>query len=253
MPPLSSALLVTLQVLLVQMHSFSANNYCDYKAWGEENYVQAVSEQGLSNAVIVFYILAPLLALGCTWPFSSHWFLLLLVYIVLYAIFHLPGTRTIFKEHYMPAIFINSICLGTIIFLYPYLAINNTPTLTATTFSIIFFFYLAFYEVLHQIEHLGKDKIYSLPQATSIRVSGAVGKTFLICAMAVAAAALITDPAQHFVFTGTLIFSSARLYRMRKLAPEQASYKKLRDRPDKFYSLQEGIYYVIVLLARRIA
>jgi 4-hydroxybenzoate polyprenyltransferase len=246
-PRFPQASLAILQILLVQMHSFSSNNYFDATQWGELNYINDLLQQGVNRTVLLFLTLMPLFVLILTIPFSNRWFVLLAAYLVLFALYHLPAARKIFKEHYLPSIVINSLCLGTILYLYPYLFLARGITMHAIAFSIIFFLYLAFHEIVHQIAHLGQDKIYSLPQAIGIQGAATASVCFLWAAALVAAYMLAINPAQHFVFAATIIFCLFRVYRLRRLSPTQDVFKKIRNRKDKFYSLQEGVCYIILL------
>lgn len=247
-PNIFLLILAIFQILLVQMHSFSFNNYLDCKVWNEENYICVLLKRGLNEKITFFLMLLPLLLLVSTVPFSDVNFLILILYIVLFALYQLPKTRIIFKNNYLPSIIINSLCLGTILYIYPYLFLAKHITLTAIIFSIIFFFYLGFHEIVHQIAHLGKDKIYSLPKAIGINGSIKIGMLFLIIAMVAAVYALIINPFKYFFFSGTILFSSLRLYKLSKLEDKQEIFVSLRNRKDKFYTVQEGMYYIIFLI-----
>lgn len=251
-PQVSKTILALLQILLIQMHSFSMNNYLDGKIWKEKNYTYELISKGMNENFLFFLMVLPLLLLFLTIPFSNRYFFILLAYIILFALYQLPIMRGLFKSHYLPSIIINSLCLGTILYIYPYLFLAKQLTLTATAFSIVFFFYLAFHEVVHQIAHLGRDEVHSLPKVIGIEGSVRVGMLFLVIAMGPALFAIVIDPIKYFFFTGTILFSGFRIYKLKKIKPIQENFIKLRSRKDKFYSFQEGLYYIIFLTLNHI-
>jgi len=243
-----NAFLAMIQILLIQMHSFSTNNYFDYKVWKEDNYIGKLLTSNFNQKILPVLCLAPLLFLAITIPFSDKYFFLLILYIFLFSLYQIPPFRNIFKNHYLSSIIINSICLGTILYLYPYLYLNKELHLVGFLFSLIFFFYLAFHEVIHQIAHLGQDKIYSLPQAIGIKKAVKVAISFLIISILVAFYGFVISPLRNFFFSGTIGFSLFRIYKLSKIPLTKESFLKIKNSWDKFYSLQEGIYYLIVIL-----
>ncbi len=252
LPGIFPASLAIFQILLVQMQSFSANNYFDSFIWGEDNYISELVREGVSKKRIVFLLFLPVLILMLTLPFSDKSFMILILYMFLFSLYQLPGVRKVFKEHYLPSIIINSICLGTILYLYPFIFLSGGITFTALIFSLIFFFYMSFHEVVHQIAHMGDDRIYSLPQAAGIPGASRIGVGFLVLAASAAAWALIRDPSRYFFFTVTVIFSLVRILKLFRIKPERESFSKIRNSADKFYSFQEGACYAALLVLRHI-
>lgn len=251
LPKPASAVVVLLQLLLIQMHSFSMNDYFDFKVWGEENYIGVLLRDGMNEKTAVILTILPLLMIGLTAFFNSSYLWLLAVYAALFFFYQAPFARL--KDNYLLSILVNSLCLGLILYVFPFLSLAKGFTLTAGVFSVIFFFYLAFHEVIHQIAHFGRDKIYSLPRAIGIKKSVRVAEAFLIIPLFAALIAVAINPFRYFFFTGTIIFSSLRAYVLQKTEPIQENFIKLRERNDKFYSFQEGLYYLFFLSLGHIA
>ncbi|MFH1507387.1 MAG: UbiA family prenyltransferase [Candidatus Omnitrophota bacterium] len=247
-PSIWLAALSLFQILLIQMSSFSMNNYFDYKAWKEDNYIGFLLNQGFGESLIIVLTLLPLAVLAFTIPFSNAFFVILVLYTVLFFIYQSPLGRL--KNHYFSSIVINSLCLGSILYIYPYLFLSGKISMIAGVFSIIFFLYLGFHEVIHQIAHFGKDRLYSLPKVIGIRKTIMVAELFLLAAILTAIFALYVDPRKYFCFSGTIVFSLLRLYKLRKLPQIKTSFEALRNRKDKFYSFQEGVYYLLFLIWR---
>jgi hypothetical protein len=237
--------LTLLQLLLIQMNSFSMNNYFDYKIWKEGNYIGRLLKSGFNEKLLVFLTFMPLLILCFTIPFSNGYMWILFAYIILFILYHAPNFRL--KNSWILSIIINSICSGLILYIYPYMFLSNGLNLTGIVFSTIFFFYMAFHEVIHQIAHLKKDKIYSLPQSIGIKNTINVARIFLFIPMILALIPLIVDPIRYFFFSGTLIFCSIRLYKLSHVKPRVQEFQKIRGSFDKFYSFQEAIYYLVFL------
>ena len=245
MPSLFYAFLALVQILLIQMHSFSMNHYFDYKVWKEKNYIGKLIENGFQERKILFLTLLPLLILVLTLPFSNKYVLLLFLYVILFFLYQSPQFRL--KKHYLWSIILNSVCLGWILYAYPYLFLTGSFDLVFFTFSVIFLFYMAFQEIVHQIAHINKDKIYSLPQATNIKTARNVAAFFLLIPAISAVYTLMVNPFTYLFFTGTILFSILRIYKLSKTKLKIEEFKKIRNRWDKFYSFQEAIYYMIFL------
>ncbi|MBM3712285.1 MAG: hypothetical protein FJW56_02425, partial [Actinobacteria bacterium] len=177
MPNMFYVGLILFQLLLIQMNSFSMNNYFDYKAWKEKNYIGKLLKSGFNECLLIFLTLVPLVVMIFTIPFSNSYIWILLAYIILFFLYQAQPFRL--KNNWFASIILNSLCLGLILYIYPYLFLADGLTLTAIIFSIIFFFYLSFHEVVHQIAHIGRDKIHSLPDAIGIRKSVNVAEMFL--------------------------------------------------------------------------
>lgn len=246
-PSASLAGLSILHILLVQMHSFSMNHYFDWKVWDEDNYVAKLIEEGFSEKKVLFLTILPLILLSLTiLLFPSKYIWLLVLYIILFFLYQAPGLRL--KNHYLSSIILNALCLGWVLYAYPYLFLTGSLDLIFITFSVIFFFYMSFHEVIHQVAHLERDDIYSLPEASSIETTRIVAAAFLLIPIIFAIYTLFVDWSKYFFFTGTILFSTLRLYKLFTVDLKIGEFQNLRNRWDKLYSAHEAIYYVFFIL-----
>ena len=137
-PPILKSALAILQILLAQMYSFSMNNYYDTKVWGEENYAKELMNKGFSDKAVWRLCALPLILMLLTIPFSNASYFLLILYQILFHLYQAPGFR--YKDNYILSLIINSVCLGTILFLYPFWFLESRVTPIAVILSVIFFF-----------------------------------------------------------------------------------------------------------------
>jgi 4-hydroxybenzoate polyprenyltransferase len=240
--------LALLNVLLIQMHSFSMNDYFDFKTWNEDNYIKILISKGAKSFFCLFLNLLPILILIFIVLEYNAYYFLLIVYLILFYLYQAYPFRL--KNNYLLSIIINAVCLGSLLYLYPYLFCGGKINLLALTFTFVFFFYLAFHEVIHQIAHLNRDKINSLPSCFGIRNAIIIAKVFLLLAILAAMIALVVDLSANLIFVITVVFSSFRLYKIYKTEPVQESFINLRNRLDKFYSFQEGCLYILYFLCK---
>jgi hypothetical protein len=239
------SLLALVNILLIQMHSFSANDLFDFKAFGEENYIMKLKKTGVSLKLCLFLTLLPLIFLIVTVSIYKAYSYILFLYIFLFYLYQAPPFRL--KNNYLLSIVINAVCLGASLFLYPYLLLANKLNPLGLFFTILFFCYLAFHELIHQIAHLGRDKICSLPSKIGIDRTVGIAICFLVIAILTGAWGLIFVPAGKIIFIIPIIFSAIRLYKLSKIPAIQENFIKLRDRWDKFYTVQEGLLYITFL------
>jgi len=239
------SLLALVNILLIQMHSFSANDLFDSKAFGEKNYITELKKTGVSVKLCLFLTLLPLIFLIATVLIYKAYSYILILYIFLFYLYQTPPFRL--KNNYLFSIAINAACLGAILFLYPYLLLANKLNPLGVFFTILFFFYLAFHELIHQIAHLGRDKICSLPSKIGIDKTVDIARCFLVIAISTGIWGLIFVPAGKIIFIVPVVFSAMRLYKLSKIPAVQENFIKLRNRWDKFYTLQEGLTYLILL------
>lgn len=231
---------------LIQLHSWPMNNYFDYLVWGEENYIGELIEGGWKKPVILSLCFMPFVFLGpIIWIYPEFSWIPLL-YIVIFTLYQAPGFRL--KDDYILSIIMNSLGLGWVLFAYPYLFLTHSIDLIFITLSIIFFFYMAFHEVVHQIAHQDKDDIYSLVDAVGISGSVFIANVFLVIPIIFATVTLLVDPVRYLFITGVLIFSTYRIYRLSGMDYNKKNFQKIRNRWDKFYSFQEAAYIIIILV-----
>jgi len=239
------SLLALSNILLIQMHSFSANDLFDLEAFGEENYIMGLKKTGVSLKLCLFLTLLPLIFLIITVSIYKAYSYLLFLYIFLFYLYQAPPFRL--KNNYLFSIVINAVCLGSILFLYPYLLLTNKLNPLGGFFTILFFCYLAFHELIHQIAHLGRDKIRSLPSKIGISGTVDIARCFLVIVILAGIWYLIFVPAKKLIFITPAVFSAIRLYKLSRIPAVQENFIRLRDRWDKFYTFQEGLLYIILL------
>ena len=249
-PPLFYSAVTIFQILLVQMFSFSTNNIFDYEAWDEENHSGTLMEHGWAKKTVLVYSSIPLFFLFFTFFVTGAVSWLLILYLVLFHLYQAPGIRL--KNHYISSIIINAVCLGSLLYIYPFIAISREMNSLAWGFTLIFGIYLVFHEILHQVAHLGRDIIISLPQVKGIPRSYFWMKVTLAVNAAVALAFALYDIKHNNVFLITFIFSILRIFILNKEIPSQENALKLRLSRDKFYTLQECLIYAVILIVLKI-
>ena len=249
-PTIMQAIFVIFQLLLVQMYSFSTNNVYDGAAWDENNYTKTLRNNGVGVHEISFYSLLPLLIFIVTTLFSGWAIILLIIYLFLFHLYQAPSIRL--KNHYALSILINAICLGAILYIYPVCAIHGDFTVVTAGFSVLFFLYLVFHEILHQIAHYQIDKIFSLPQKIGIKRSFCWCKLTLIIIIILALMVVVIAPVDGIIFIIAIGFCLLRLFILQRNELTQTFANELRERKDKFFTAHEGIIYLGFLILKKL-
>lgn len=226
---------------LIQMHSFSMNDYFDFKLQDEKNHVGKLILKGKNEKLIIFLLILPLLFILPTLQYTKNIFsiFLLLTYIFTFFIYQSPFFRL--KRYYLPSIIINALCLGTILYIYPYLFFSTIINCKVIIFSLIFFTYVAFQEIIHQIAHLKKDLTISLPKIIGKKRSLSVCKNLLWLQIIIALQGTFTSTP---IFIGTIFFTLLRIKKLNEISLKKTNFEELRN---KLYGIHEGLYYLITL------
>ncbi len=229
-----------LQVFLVQLHSFSMNDYYDHLRWGEETYVGKLLSEGWDLWQLRFLMLAPLALALMFYPVSQEFTLLLVLYSLLFYLYQGPMRL---KRHWAFSIPLNAIPLGLIIYLHPYLVTAGSLGATGLFFSILFTFYLAFYEIAHQIEHQEEEReVFSLIDQIGVKNSLIVATLFLIVPV-VTGIFLAWSTGVWQLYLIPAFFFIIRVLQLHRIE----DYGRIRKSRHKFYAAHEGIYYLIIL------
>ena len=235
------------QLLLVQMNSFSMNDYFDYRVWDEDNYIhRLVENENWSHRKVLLFTVLPLIVLAATVPFSNVFFWILPAYTLLFYLYQGPGIRL--KNNFVWSIILNSVCLGTILYIYPYLALAGIPSPVFWVFAATFTFYMAFHELVHQIAHMEKDRIHSMPERTSISTTVKLAEVFMAVPLLSALILFLKSPSEYVYLLGVVIFSAVRIYRVSETPETVESFQDIRNRWDKFYSFQEAIFIISAVI-----
>ncbi len=245
-PGILESIIPLMHLLLIQMNSFSMNDFYDFKVWDEENYSKKLFEKGFGKKKILFLTVLPLIITALTITQLKPVLLLLPTYFLLFLLYQHPSTRL--KNNCYWSIFLNSVCLGTILFAYPYFYLTNTVTPVFIALTATFTLYLAFHEVVHQIAHMKKDRINSLPEKKGISYASTFGKVFLLISIIVNLIVFSLNPSQHAILIIPASFTVYRLLKLRGLQPKITNYQKIRSRWDKFYSFQEAGAFILFAL-----
>lgn len=238
------ALIPLIQLFLLQSYSFSMNNYEDFKFRKEKNYIARLLKAGYDKKTIIFLCFLPLVILMLTIIYFDGVFLLLLAYIVLFFLYDSPYARL--KKNWILSIIINSLCLALILYVYPYMFFSSTFTVLAITFSIIFFFYMAFHEMIHQLAHSRTEKI--LPKNLGMKGGVKVAQFILLIPIISSIIAILLDPSLNIIFVITIAFSIFRIYNLSKIKLDPKTFEKIKYSWHKFYSAHEGILYALFLV-----
>lgn len=239
------ALIALINIFLIQAYSFSANNYYDYQIFGELNYIAQLRARGISLKLCFAICLLPLVLLAGILAAYPSYAAILFLYLLLFYCYQTPPFRL--KNNYLLSILINAVCLGSILILYPHLFINQKLNALGAYFAVLYFCHLAFFELIHQIAHLGRDQIMSLPAKIGIGGTANAIKIFQLLIIFLALAGWFMLPAEKLIFITTLLFSLLRLRKLLCLPALQDNFLKLRERPDRFYALWEGLCYLAAL------
>ena len=150
------------------------------------------------------------------------------------------------KRNSLFSILASPICLALIPYLYAYLAFTNTFSVKAIVFLIVFFFYMAFHEIIHQIAHSKKERV--LPERLGIKGGIKVAQILLLIPIFFSIIAILLDPFSNSIFVITIIFSAFRIYKLFQVEPEPSVFEKLKYTWHKFYSVPEGVSYLIFFI-----
>lgn len=238
-PLLSAVLLV--QIALIQMYAFSLNDYYDYRYEGEDSQVGRFLERGVSHYRVLLIVAAPLVLMVALAPFSGVYTLLLVAAAVLPYLYQGPARL---KNNFVLSLLINSVGLGLLTYVYPYIVLRSQPGPLFWFFSLLFLLYMAFYEVAHQIED--GDRVSTVVDAFGFSRAMNLASTVLVTAGISGVAFAVWNPVNAPLYAGALVFNAARLWRMRGM--ERGETGRIRRSWHKFYSAHEGVFYVTVLV-----
>jgi len=237
--------LVILSALLALAHSFSLNDFFDFKLAKERNYISKISER-YGEKIIESLILLPFIfALIIGFYISSISFLILFCYFSLSFLYSCPPFRL--KRHYLLSILTCSICMGGLLFLFGFFSLTTKLTFEAFVFFIIFFFYFMFVELVHQIDHMRIDKksgIRSFPITFGVNKTLSLLKFTQLIPLLISIIALILNFRLHLIFTGSIFFCLLRIVKVETVCKKKLNIKQLR----KPYGFYEGLYYLLFLM-----
>lgn len=235
---------ILLQIALLQGYSFAINNYYDAKIRKEKNYIAYMLKIYLSHKVLFLCIL-PVIFLILTLSIFHGNLILLLLYTLIYDfLYEIPPFRL--KRSSFFSIISSATSLVLIPYLYAYLSFTNVFSIKAVIFLFILFFYMAFHEVIHQMAHLKKEKV--LPKTLGIKKGIKVAQLLLLIPILFSIIAIVLNPVQNYIFIITILFSVFRIYKFFNIELKPNTFEKIKYSWHKFYSVHEGILYVILLI-----
>jgi 4-hydroxybenzoate polyprenyltransferase len=241
-----NGLFLLIPIALTFAYSFVINDYFDHIIFKEKNYLKNIVKS-LGKKKTLFLSILPLAGIFVFFAFFSSFLptALLGTIIIFYTLYSVPPFQL--KRNYIFSLVINSLSIGVLPFLFVLSFYGIYPE-QALAFSILFFIYIFFHEIIHQISHFKNDKrngIKSLPAVYGLKSSILVAKTSLITSVLVGTFFILINPSSNFIFIITVLFSLYRLLRLSKLPLDYQRFSLLRNR---FYGIQEGITYLIVIL-----
>ncbi len=235
-----------LQVFLIQLHSFSMNDYYDHKMWGEDTYVGKLVEEGWSMRTLLFLMLAPLAVALLLFPVSKWATLTLVLYSGLFYLYQGPPRL---KNHWVFSLLLNGIPLGWVVYAHPFLVLHPQVTPIFIFFSVIFTSYIMFFEVAHQIEHQDEEEdVYSVLDAFGVEKSVLIGGALQMVPAIVGITLFVFGQLNFILVIPTLLFSLFRLYRLFDMMSELGELKSIRRSWHKFYTAFEGAFYAVILV-----
>jgi len=238
------ATVAVIQLFLVQMHSFSMNNYYDNKFWGEENYIREVLGN-FDKSLVYAGMFLPLAAALALFPFTGNVTVLLLVYAFLFYLYQGPARL---KDNWFTNITINAFCMGSLLFIYPFLAQSASVTPLFVFFSTLFFCYISFFEIVHQYDHYKEEEnltiIEGLGLESSVKIS-IILVTIIPLFIGLGALQSGLNPIILLVF---ILFGLFKFIRFIQILNEPEKLLFARESWHKFYSVFEGITYLIALI-----
>ncbi|MDY6761487.1 MAG: UbiA family prenyltransferase [Candidatus Nanohaloarchaea archaeon] len=239
-----SAAVALVQVFLVQLHSFSMNNYYDARYWKENNYIQELLEHGTPRWKIYFYGHIPLLLAALFLPVSGIFTLLLLGYAALFYVYQGPPRL---KMHWASSLVLNAIPLGLIIYLHPYLVTSGRLETTGIFFAVMFTFYMAFFEIAHQLQHDKIESSHSLVDVFGRETSVKIGMIALTIPALLGLLLYFVATLPASISAVAVGFTALRLYTLIDIGTDPDAVQTIRGSWHKFYSAFEGAIYVILL------
>jgi len=235
--------IILLQLAFLQAFSFAINDYFDSKIRKEKTYMSSLFKI-YSSYIVLFFCIVPLILLIITFFIFHGNLVFLLLYIIIYDIlYEVPPFRL--KKSSFFSLISSPISLVLLLYLYAYLSFTSTFSIRAIAFLIIFFFYMAFHEMIHQIAHSKREKV--LPKVLGMKGGIKIAQVLLSIPILVSIFAILLGPARNYIFVITLGFSILRIYKLCKIKLSPEEFEKIKISWHKFYSVHEGIIYVIFL------
>jgi hypothetical protein len=238
------AITILFQLAFLQAYSFAINDYFDAKIRKEENYIAHMLKIYPSFKVMFLCILPLIFLIFTLFVFHGN-LILLVLYIFLYDIlYELPPFRL--KKNFFFSILVSPISLVLLPFLYAYLSFANAFSMKAISFLIILFFYMAFHEIIHQMAHSRKEKV--LPKKIGIKGGIKIAQLSLLIPILSSIISIGLNPLVNYIFVITIVFSVFRIYKLLKIELKSNAFEKIKNSWHKFYSVHEGILYVVFLV-----
>lgn len=231
-----------LQVFLVQVHSFTMNDYYDALYWGEDNDIRAALDSGVRRRTVLLLGHLPLVGVLAGAVFTGPVTFLLAGYVVLFYVYQGPLR---WKRNWALSILLNATGLGLIIFLHPYVATAPVITPSGVYLALLFTAYMAAFEVLHQMEHQDADSIFSIVDRFGTEGGRILTAVFLAVPAIAGLVLIVLEPTSWPVAVAAPVLAPLRIYDLWTCADPGS----LRPRWHKLYTLPEGVYYVVVLAA----
>jgi len=234
------------QLALAFAYSFAINDFFDHFISKERNYLGNVLKQ-LGKRKALFLCILPLFGIFVSFIFFSSLLAIipLTFIIILFTLYSVPPFRL--KRHYILSLPINSLCIAILPFLF-ILSFYGTYPEQATVFLILFFLYIFFHEIIHQIAHFKYDKksgIRSFPVVFDFKRSLLIIKISLIIYILIVVFFIFINPYSNFIFVISILFSFYRLYKLSKTPLDLKRFSIIRN---KLYGVHEFISYLIILL-----
>ncbi len=235
-----------LQVFLIQLHSFSMNDYYDHKMWGEDTYVGKLVEEGWNTDKLMFLMLAPLVLALLLFPVSKWATLTLVLYSGLFYLYQGPARL---KKHWILSLPLNGIPLGWVVYAHPFLVLHNQVTSIFIFFSVLFTFYIMFFEVAHQIAHQDEEEgVHSVLDAFGVEKSVWMGGALQLVPSIVGITLYLSGQLKFILIIPTLLFSLFRAYKLFEMISRPRELLIIRRSWHKFYTAFEGAFYVVLLV-----
>lgn len=220
-----------IQVILMGMFVFSFNDYSDARWWGEKN-----NASGMKHARFLAYL--PLLVLL---PFAVQSFPYSLVLLLLFTASYLYQGPPRLKENYLASLAINSLTFP-LIYVYPSLLLAGGVTPVTLYLGVLFTAHMLFFETAHQIEHQGKEPVYSV---TDVWESPGRRTGYVIyTAVLLVSLGLNLYGFRPFLTGVTGFFAITRLLTLSRTPFDQIN---VRGRWHKFHMVFEASAYLFVL------
>lgn len=227
--------------------AYSLNDYLDFTASGEDNYVKhLIIKKNINKTSIkllcilpIFFIL-PLIYSNLAKVFLS------LVFLLLFFVYSEPPF--VFKKNLILRFLINIICIAVI----PFLFVNMFSELINLFFIGIFAFHIFSTEIIHQIAHISEDKksrLNTLPMRVGVPYSLKIFVLVQLALILFFSLVLLNNFKDNSIFIITIIFSLFRILEISKIKKfSDFNFSKLRD---NLYGWQEGLFYLFFLVLTR--